>query len=80
MTRSATLFAIKPQAVYYEMYGYQGVKTLYKTIVYAKKRGMLVITDGKRNDIGTTTMEAYATAHPAGLSLAVSWSRPVRMR
>jgi orotidine-5'-phosphate decarboxylase len=54
--------AIKPQCAYYEMYGYHGVKTLYKTIEYAKKRGMMVITDGKRNDIGTT-MEAYATAH-----------------
>ncbi len=54
--------AIKPQAAYYEMYGYEGVKTLYKTIRYAKEKGMFVITDGKRNDIGAT-MEAYATAH-----------------
>lgn len=54
--------AIKPQAAYYEMYGWQGVKTLYKTIEYAKSKGMYVITDGKRNDIGAT-MEAYATAH-----------------
>ena len=54
--------AIKPQAAYYEMYGYEGVKTLYKTIQYAKKKGMFVITDGKRNDIGAT-MQAYATAH-----------------
>lgn len=54
--------AIKPQAAYYEMYGYHGVKTLYKTQEYAKSRGMYVITDGKRNDIGTT-MEAYAAAH-----------------
>ena len=54
--------AIKPQAAYYEMYGYQGVKTLYKTIEYAQSKGMFVITDGKRNDIGAT-MEAYATAH-----------------
>lgn len=54
--------AIKPQCAYYEMYGYEGVKTLYKTIQYAKKRGMYVITDGKRNDIGAT-MQAYATAH-----------------
>ena len=54
--------AIKPQCAYYEMYGHEGVKTLYKTIQYAKKRGMYVITDGKRNDIGAT-MEAYATAH-----------------
>lgn len=54
--------AIKPQAAYYEMYGWQGVKTLYKTIEYAQSKGMYVITDGKRNDIGAT-MEAYATAH-----------------
>lgn len=54
--------AIKPQAAYYEMYGFYGVKALYETISYAKEKGMFVITDGKRNDIGTT-MEAYATAH-----------------
>lgn len=54
--------AIKPQSAYYEMFSYYGVKTMCKTISYAKKRGMFVITDGKRNDIGTT-MEAYATAH-----------------
>lgn len=54
--------AIKSQAAYYEMYGYQGMKTLAKTIEYAKSKGMYVITDGKRNDIGAT-MEAYSTAH-----------------
>ncbi len=54
--------AVKPQAAYYEMYGWQGVKALAETIEYAKSKGMYVITDGKRNDIGTT-MEAYATAH-----------------
>ncbi len=54
--------AVKPQCAYYEMYGWQGVKALHDTIAYAKEKGMFVITDGKRNDIGTT-MEAYATAH-----------------
>lgn len=54
--------AIKPQAAYYEMYGHHGVKTLERTIRYAKLKGMFVITDGKRNDIGAT-MEAYAAAH-----------------
>ncbi len=54
--------AVKPQAAYYEMYGWQGVKALKETIDYAKSKGLFVITDGKRNDIGTT-MEAYATAH-----------------
>lgn len=54
--------AVKPQCAYYEMYGFYGVKALYETIAYAKQKGMYVITDGKRNDIGTT-MEAYAAAH-----------------
>lgn len=54
--------AVKPQAAYYEMYGWQGVKALTETIAYAKKKGLYVITDGKRNDIGAT-MQAYAAAH-----------------
>lgn len=54
--------AIKPQSAYYEMYGYHGVKSLYKTIEYAKQKGMYVIVDGKRNDIGST-MDAYSTAY-----------------
>lgn len=54
--------AVKPQAAYYEMYGWHGVKTLYKTIEYAKEKGMFVIVDGKRNDIGAT-MEAYTNAY-----------------
>ncbi len=54
--------AVKPQAAYYEMYGWQGVRTLCETIRYAREKGMFVITDGKRNDIGAT-MEAYAAAH-----------------
>lgn len=54
--------AIKPQSAYYEMYGWYGVKTLYRTIEYAKSKGMFVILDGKRNDIGAT-MEAYTDAY-----------------
>lgn len=54
--------AVKPQAAYYEMYGYYGVKALYKTIAYAQSKGMYVIVDGKRNDIGAT-MEAYSSAY-----------------
>lgn len=54
--------AIKPQAAYYEIYGWEGVRTLAETIRYAQQKGMYVMTDGKRNDIGAT-MTAYATAH-----------------
>lgn len=54
--------AVKPQCAYYEMYGFEGVRVLAQTIEYAQSKGLFVMTDGKRNDIGAT-MEAYATAH-----------------
>ena len=54
--------AVKPQCAYYEMYGWPGVRALAETMAYARAKGMFVITDGKRNDIGTT-MEAYAAGH-----------------
>lgn len=54
--------AVKPQSAYYEMYGWWGVKALHDTIFYAKSRGLYVITDAKRNDIGAT-MQSYATAY-----------------
>lgn len=54
--------AVKPQAAYYELYGYEGVRVLKETIDYAHEKGLFVITDGKRNDIGST-MAAYANAH-----------------
>lgn len=53
--------AVKPQCAYYEWMGPQGIKCLKRTIAYAKKKGMYVIVDGKRNDIGST-MQAYAAA------------------
>lgn len=54
--------AVKPQSAYYEMYGPHGVKALEDTNAYAREKGMYVITDGKRNDIGTTA-EAYSIAY-----------------
>ena len=51
--------AVKVQAAYYEMYGLEGMKTLYETVDYAKSKGMYVILDGKRNDIGSTA-QAYS--------------------
>jgi len=44
--------AVKPQIAYYEMYGLPGLKALERTIGLAKENNMLVILDGKRNDIG----------------------------
>lgn len=54
--------SVKVQAAYYEKYGYHGVKTFYKTIEYAKKCGLIVIADIKRNDIGSTA-QAYSDGY-----------------
>ena len=54
--------AVKFQAAFYEMYGPEGVATLHKTAHYARENGLIVIMDGKRNDIGSTA-EAYARAY-----------------
>ena len=54
--------AVKPQCAFYELYGWPGMRALRDTIAYARGKGLFVITDGKRNDIGST-MEAYAAAH-----------------
>ena len=53
---------VKLQSAYYEMYGFPGICMMAALIRYAKKRGMIVILDGKRNDIGTTA-DAYASAY-----------------
>lgn len=54
--------AIKPQSAYYEKYGLGGLVALKDTISYAKEKGMYVILDVKRNDIGSTA-EAYSDAY-----------------
>ena len=53
--------AVKLQLAYYEMYGAEGVRAFSETCAYARSKGLLVIADGKRNDIGTTA-EAYSAA------------------
>jgi orotidine-5'-phosphate decarboxylase len=53
---------IKPQLAYYELLGWEGIKVFWQTCTYAKEQSLLVIADGKRNDIGTTC-EAYADAY-----------------
>lgn len=54
--------AVKPQSAYYEMLSWEGVRTLKRTIDYAKEKGLYVICDAKRNDIGSTA-EAYSEAY-----------------
>ncbi len=52
----------KVQIAYYEMYGVPGMQAFRETIDYAKQKGMVVIADAKRNDIGATA-GAYANAY-----------------
>ena len=54
--------AVKFQAAFFEALGPEGMIALGDALAYARSRGMLVILDGKRNDIGSTA-EAYATAY-----------------
>lgn len=53
---------VKPQAAFFEQLGPAGMTALYEVIRYANECGLLVILDGKRNDIGSTA-EAYADAY-----------------
>ena len=54
--------AVKPQSAFYEMYGLEGEAVLHKTIKYAKDKGLYIILDVKRNDIGSTA-QAYSSAY-----------------
>jgi orotidine-5'-phosphate decarboxylase len=68
--------AVKLQAAYYEAYGPEGVAALHATAAHARARGLIVLIDGKRNDIGSTA-EAYARAYlgrvPVGGGTEAAW-------
>ena len=46
--------SVKVQIAYYEMYGVAGMKAYEETLKYAAEKGLVVIADAKRNDIGST--------------------------
>jgi len=54
--------AVKPQAAFFEQLGPAGMIVLAEVVQYAKEKGLLVILDGKRNDIGSTAT-AYAEGY-----------------
>jgi len=56
---------VKPQLAYFEALGPHGMNALAETIAYAHEKGLLVLADGKRGDIGSTA-EAYAEGWLAG--------------
>lgn len=51
--------AIKPQIAFYEMYGIPGMEAFKETCQYAKQKGMIVIADSKRGDIGSTATRLF---------------------
>jgi orotidine-5'-phosphate decarboxylase len=53
--------AVKPQLAFFEQYGSAGMEAFEHAVRAARQRGLLVIADGKRNDIASTA-EAYASA------------------
>jgi orotidine-5'-phosphate decarboxylase len=53
---------VKPQAAFFERIGPQGMIVLGQVMEYAQRKGLLVILDGKRNDIGSTAV-AYAEGY-----------------
>jgi len=53
--------AVKPQVAFYEMFGIEGMRVFNETCKYAKEKGMVVIADCKRGDIGSTA-QGYSNA------------------
>lgn len=60
--------AVKPQIAMYEQYGIPGLTAYEETVSYAQEKGLVVIGDIKRGDIGSTS-QAYADAHIGSVSV-----------
>ncbi len=60
--------AVKPQIAMYEQFGIPGLKVFRKTVNYCKEKGLVVIGDVKRGDIGSTST-AYAIGHLGGVKV-----------
>ena len=56
------VLGVKPQLAFFEALGADGVKSLEDVCAYARSAGLLVIADGKRGDVGSTS-RAYAAAY-----------------
>jgi len=54
--------AVKPQIAMYEQFGVPGMWAFCKTVDYCREKGLVVIGDVKRGDIGSTS-ESYAVGH-----------------
>ena len=67
--------AVKPQIAMYEQFGIPGLKAFKKTVDYCHEKGLIVIGDVKRGDIGSTS-ESYAIAHIGKISVGNSVYEP----
>ncbi len=54
--------AVKINNAFYEMFGIQGIEIFKQTCEYAKQKNMIVMSDAKRGDIGSTA-ESYSNAY-----------------
>ena len=54
--------SVKLQSAYFEMYGIEGIKVFKQMIDYCKEKGMIVMVDAKRGDIGSTS-KGYSNAY-----------------
>lgn len=67
--------AVKPQSAMYEQFGIPGLEVFKKTIDYCHQKGLVVIGDVKRGDIGSTSA-AYASAHLGKVELGGTYVSP----
>lgn len=67
--------AVKPQVAMYEQFGIPGMMAFHKTVQYCKEKGLIVIGDIKRGDIGSTSA-AYATGHIGKVTIGSNTYEP----
>ncbi|MEG2871303.1 MAG: orotidine-5'-phosphate decarboxylase, partial [Clostridium sp.] len=66
--------SVKPQIAMYEQFGIEGLKAYDKTVKYCQDKGLIVIGDVKRGDIGSTSA-AYAAGHIGKVQIgSKSWA------
>ena len=68
--------AVKPQIAMYEQFGIPGLMAYKKTLDYCHEKGILVIGDAKRGDIGSTST-AYAIGHLGKVKIGNSEIAPI---
>ena len=68
--------SVKPQIAMYEEYGIPGVIAYKKTVDYAKSKGLIIIGDIKRGDIGSTST-SYARGHIGSVEVEYNGEKKV---